>query len=206
MRADRVRRARRPRAARLPDDSRPAREPAGLPRSSSTCTAALGTATSGGTTRRRSGSPTAGYACLQVNFRGSTGYGKDSSTPANSEWGGRMHDDLVDAVQWAVDRGIADPDRVAIYGGSYGGYAALAGATFTPDLFRCAVDIVGPEQPDHVHRDDPALLVELPRDAARIGSAIPRPRPSSCGRARRSRTSTGSGSRCSSPRAPTIRA
>jgi dipeptidyl aminopeptidase/acylaminoacyl peptidase len=55
-----------------------------------------------------------------------------------------MHDDLVDAVQWAVHEGIADPKRVAIYGGSYGGYAALVGATFTPDLFKCAVDIVGP--------------------------------------------------------------
>jgi dipeptidyl aminopeptidase/acylaminoacyl peptidase len=55
-----------------------------------------------------------------------------------------MHDDLVDAVGWAVQSGVADPERVAIYGGSYGGYAALAGATFTPDLFRCAVDIVGP--------------------------------------------------------------
>jgi dipeptidyl aminopeptidase/acylaminoacyl peptidase len=85
-----------------------------------------------------------GYACLQVNFRGSTGYGKDFLNAANREWGGRMHDDLVDAVRWAVEQGYADPARVAIYGGSYGGYAALVGATFTPDLFRCAVDIVGP--------------------------------------------------------------
>ena len=85
-----------------------------------------------------------GYACLQVNFRGSTGYGKAFLNAGNREWGGRMQDDLVDAVRWAVERGVADPDRVAIYGGSYGGYAALAGATLTPDLFRCAVDIVGP--------------------------------------------------------------
>ena len=85
-----------------------------------------------------------GYACLQINFRGSTGYGKTFLNAGNREWGGRMHDDLVDAVRWAVDRGIADPDRLAIYGGSYGGYAALVGATFTPDLFKCAVDIVGP--------------------------------------------------------------
>ncbi len=84
-----------------------------------------------------------GYACLQVNFRGSTGYGKDFLNAGNREWGGRMHDDLVDAVKWAVDSGVADPQRVAIYGGSYGGYAALVGATFTPDLFCCAVDIVG---------------------------------------------------------------
>ncbi len=85
-----------------------------------------------------------GYACLQVNFRGSTGYGKDFLNAGNKEWGAGMHDDLVDAVRWAVDEGIADGERVAIYGGSYGGYAALVGATFTPDLFRCAVDIVGP--------------------------------------------------------------
>ena len=85
-----------------------------------------------------------GYACLQVNFRGSTGYGKEFLNAGNREWGGRMHDGLVDAVGWAVERGVADPERVAIYGGSYGGYAALVGATFTPDLFRCAVDIVGP--------------------------------------------------------------
>ena len=85
-----------------------------------------------------------GYACLQVNYRGSTGYGKAFLNAGNKEWAGTMHDDLVDAVAWAVERGVADPERVAIYGGSYGGYAALVGATFTPDLFRCAVDIVGP--------------------------------------------------------------
>jgi dipeptidyl aminopeptidase/acylaminoacyl peptidase len=85
-----------------------------------------------------------GYACLQVNFRGSTGYGKRFLNAGNREWGAKMHDDLVDAVGWAIARGVADPGRVAIYGGSYGGYAALAGATFTPELFRCAVDIVGP--------------------------------------------------------------
>src|SRR5829696_7459923 len=85
-----------------------------------------------------------GYACLQVNYRGSTGYGKAFLNAGNKEWGGKMHDDLVDAVGWAVEQGVADPERVAIYGGSYGGFAALAGATFTPGLFRCAVDIVGP--------------------------------------------------------------
>ncbi len=85
-----------------------------------------------------------GYACLQVNFRGSTGYGKQFLNAGNREWGGKMHDDLVDAVRWAVDRGIANAEQVAIYGGSYGGYAALVGATFTPELFCCAVDIVGP--------------------------------------------------------------
>lgn len=85
-----------------------------------------------------------GYAVLQVNFRGSTGFGKEFLNAGDREWGGKMQDDLVDGVKWAVEQGIADPDRVAIYGGSYGGYAALAGATFTPDLFKCAVDIVGP--------------------------------------------------------------
>jgi dipeptidyl aminopeptidase/acylaminoacyl peptidase len=85
-----------------------------------------------------------GYACLQVNYRGSTGYGKAFLNAGNKEWGGKMHDDLADAVRWAVAEGIADPERVAIFGGSYGGYAALVGAAFTPDLFRCAVDIVGP--------------------------------------------------------------
>jgi dipeptidyl aminopeptidase/acylaminoacyl peptidase len=85
-----------------------------------------------------------GYACLQVNYRGSTGYGKDFLNAGNREWGQNMHNDLVDAVHWAVQQGIADPKKVAIYGGSYGGYAALVGATFTPELFCCAVDIVGP--------------------------------------------------------------
>jgi dipeptidyl aminopeptidase/acylaminoacyl peptidase len=85
-----------------------------------------------------------GYASLQVNFRGSTGYGKDFLNAGDKEWGRNMHNDLVDAVQWAIKEGIAHPAKVAIYGGSYGGYAALVGATFTPDLFCCAVDIVGP--------------------------------------------------------------
>jgi dipeptidyl aminopeptidase/acylaminoacyl peptidase len=85
-----------------------------------------------------------GYLCVQVNFRGSSGYGKAFLNAGDREWGGRMQDDLVDAVAFAVGQGWADPARVAIYGGSYGGYAALAGAAFTPDLFRCAVDIVGP--------------------------------------------------------------
>ena len=85
-----------------------------------------------------------GYACLQVNFRGSAGFGKRFLHAGDKEWGGKMHDDLIDAVQWAIGEGIADPKRVAIYGGSYGGYAALVGATFTPEVFACAVDIVGP--------------------------------------------------------------
>lgn len=85
-----------------------------------------------------------GYAVLQINFRGSIGYGKDFINAADKEWGGKMHDDLIDGVNWAIDQGYADPEKIAIYGGSYGGYAALVGATFTPDIFCCAVDIVGP--------------------------------------------------------------
>ena len=76
-----------------------------------------------------------GYAVLSVNFRGSTGFGKNFLNAANHEWGGKMHDDLVDAVQWAIGQGIADPERVAILGGSYGGYATLVGVTMTPDIF-----------------------------------------------------------------------
>jgi dipeptidyl aminopeptidase/acylaminoacyl peptidase len=85
-----------------------------------------------------------GYLSIQVNYRGSTGYGKSFVAAGDREWGAKMHDDLVDAVGYVVDQGWADRDRVAIYGGSYGGYAALVGAAFTPDVFCCAVDIVGP--------------------------------------------------------------
>ncbi len=85
-----------------------------------------------------------GYAVLQVNFRGSTGFGKGFTNAGNGEWGARMHDDLLDGVQWAVKNGYADKGKVAIMGGSYGGYATLAGLTFTPDTFACGVDIVGP--------------------------------------------------------------
>jgi dipeptidyl aminopeptidase/acylaminoacyl peptidase len=85
-----------------------------------------------------------GYVCLQVNFRGSTGYGKGFVNAGDREWGAKMQDDLTDAVAHAVAAGWSDQERVAIYGGSYGGYAALAGATFTPEVYCCAVDIVGP--------------------------------------------------------------
>ncbi|AQT81538.1 S9 family peptidase [Mycolicibacterium litorale] len=84
-----------------------------------------------------------GYAVLQVNFRGSTGYGKAFTKAAIGEFAGKMHDDLIDAVNWAVAQGVADSDRVAIFGGSYGGYAALVGAAFTPDVFAAAIDYVG---------------------------------------------------------------
>jgi dipeptidyl aminopeptidase/acylaminoacyl peptidase len=83
------------------------------------------------------------YAVLSVNYRGSTGFGKAFVNAANREWAGKMHDDLIDAVDWAIERRIADPARVAIIGGSYGGYSALVGLTFTPEKFACAVDLVG---------------------------------------------------------------
>ncbi|MBQ7576669.1 MAG: S9 family peptidase [Synergistaceae bacterium] len=85
-----------------------------------------------------------GIAVLQVNYRGSTGYGKNFWQSGFKEWGRKMQDDLTDAVLWAVNQGIADKSRLAIYGGSYGGYAALAGAAFTPDLYTCAISYVGP--------------------------------------------------------------
>ncbi|HKZ49667.1 MAG TPA: S9 family peptidase [Candidatus Nanoarchaeia archaeon] len=85
-----------------------------------------------------------GYISLQINYRGSTGYGKNFLNAGNKEWGGKMHDDLIDGVNFVVKKGYANPKKIAIFGGSYGGYAALVGATFTPDVFACAVDIVGP--------------------------------------------------------------
>lgn len=85
-----------------------------------------------------------GYAVLQINFRGSTGYGKDFLNAGDREWGDKMHNDLLDGKKWLIDQGTADPKKVAIYGGSYGGYATLAALAFTPDEFCCGVDIVGP--------------------------------------------------------------
>lgn len=85
-----------------------------------------------------------GYVVLSTNFRGSTGFGKNFVNIAAEEWAGKMHDDLIDAVDWMVEEKIADKDKVAIMGGSYGGYATLVGLTYTPDVFACGVDIVGP--------------------------------------------------------------
>jgi dipeptidyl aminopeptidase/acylaminoacyl peptidase len=85
-----------------------------------------------------------GYAVLAVNFRASTGFGKAFVNAGDKEWGNKMHHDLLDAIDWAVKQKITTPDKVAIYGGSYGGYATLAGLTLTPDAFACGVDIVGP--------------------------------------------------------------
>lgn len=85
-----------------------------------------------------------GYAVLQVNYRGSTGYGKKFLNAGDREWAGKMHTDLLDAKEWAVKKGYSDPKRFAIMGGSYGGYATLVGLSFTPEEFTCGVDIVGP--------------------------------------------------------------
>ena len=84
-----------------------------------------------------------GYAVAQINFRGSVGYGRAFWEASFKEWGKKMQDDVTDGVQWLIDQGIADPKRVAIYGGSYGGYATLAGLAYTPDLYACGVDYVG---------------------------------------------------------------
>ena len=83
------------------------------------------------------------YAVLQVNYRGSTGFGKAFINAGDREWAGKMHDDLIDAVNWSMAEGIADPKRIAICGASYGGFAAFVGATFTPDIFCCSVPVVG---------------------------------------------------------------
>jgi dipeptidyl aminopeptidase/acylaminoacyl peptidase len=84
-----------------------------------------------------------GYAVLQINYRGSGGYGDKFERAGWKEWGGKMQDDLSDGVKWAIDQGVADPARVVIYGASYGGYAALAGVTFTPELYCAAINYVG---------------------------------------------------------------
>jgi dipeptidyl aminopeptidase/acylaminoacyl peptidase len=84
-----------------------------------------------------------GYAVFQMNFRGSTGYGRTFWQASFKQWGKAMQDDITDGVRWLIDQGIADPKRIAIYGGSYGGYATLAGVTFTPKLYAAAIDYVG---------------------------------------------------------------
>jgi dipeptidyl aminopeptidase/acylaminoacyl peptidase len=127
-----------------------------------------------------------GYACLSVNYRGSTGYGKAFLNAANKQWGKTMHDDLIDACDWAVKQGYADPKKIAVFGGSYGGYAALAGVTFTPEYFACAVDMVGPSnlktlvqsippywKPMRVIFDTRMGNIDDPADAALIEAASP---------------------------------
>ncbi|MCD4843328.1 MAG: S9 family peptidase [Methanosarcinales archaeon] len=113
-----------------------------------------------------------GYVVMSVNFRSSTGLGKAFINAGNLEWGAKMHDDLIDAVEWAHQEGIADPDRVAIMGGSYGGYATLWGMTNTPKIFACGVDIVGPSNLTTLLESIPAYwqpVVEI--FATRVGDA-----------------------------------
>ncbi len=100
-----------------------------------------------------------GYAVLQPNFRGSTGYGKQYINAGDRQWAGTMHTDLLDAKNWAVEQGIADPNKVCIMGGSYGGYATLAALAFSPEAFSCGVDIVGPSNLNTLAGDDSPLLV-----------------------------------------------
>lgn len=108
-----------------------------------------------------------GYGFLYVNFRGSAGFGKAYMNAQKMEWGGKMHQDVLDQVQWAIDEGIADPDKVAILGGSYGGYEALVGMTMTPDVFACGIAIVGPSN----------LEIFMPHwDEDRMGKIIGDPR------------------------------
>jgi dipeptidyl aminopeptidase/acylaminoacyl peptidase len=97
-----------------------------------------------------------GYAVLSVNYRGSQGFGKAYITAGDRQWGRKMHDDLIDAVDWAVKNGVALKDKICIMGGSYGGYATLAGLAFTPDEFACGVDIVGPSNLVTMQQDVPA--------------------------------------------------
>ncbi len=85
-----------------------------------------------------------GYIVLSVNYRGSTGFGKNFINAGNGEWSAKMHDDLIDAVNWTIKEKLADRNKIAIMGGSYGGYATLVGLTFTPNVFACGVDIIGP--------------------------------------------------------------
>jgi dipeptidyl aminopeptidase/acylaminoacyl peptidase len=127
-----------------------------------------------------------GYAVLQVNYRASTGYGKKFLNAGNRQWSLKMHDDLIDAVNWAAKEGIADPKKVAIFGGSYGGYATLAGLTVTPGVFACGVDIVGPSnlktliaaippywKPERATMDVRIGNVDDPKDADLIRNASP---------------------------------
>jgi dipeptidyl aminopeptidase/acylaminoacyl peptidase len=111
-----------------------------------------------------------GYAVLSVNYRGSTGFGKEFVNAADGEWAGKMHDDLLDAVDWAVNGEIAQKDKICIMGGSYGGYATLVGVTFTPEVFACGVDIVGPSNLVTLLQNVPAYWVPfLPVMKRRVG-------------------------------------
>lgn len=115
-----------------------------------------------------------GYACLQANFRGSTGYGKDHLNAGNREWGRNMQHDLADAVKWAIAEGIADPEKVVIYGGSYGGYATLAGVTYNPELYAAGVSMVGPSNMETFLNSIPAYWESFRRQMDLRVGVIPR--------------------------------
>src|SRR5262249_50153944 len=111
-----------------------------------------------------------GYAVLSVNFRSSTGFGKEFVNAGNREWAAKMHDDLLDAVKWAIDQKIAQKDKIAIMGGSYGGYATLVGLTFTPDVFCCGVDVVGPSNlVTLLENPPPYWMPQMPMMKQRVG-------------------------------------
>ena len=111
-----------------------------------------------------------GYAVLSVNYRESTGLGKNFTNAGNLEWGRKMQDDLIDVVNWSIKQGIADPEKIAIMGGSYGGYATLAGLTFTPKLFSCGVDICGPSNLTSLIESFPAYwLPQVELWTSRVG-------------------------------------
>lgn len=127
-----------------------------------------------------------GYAVLQTNFRASAGYGKKWLNAGDRQWGLKMHDDLIDASNWAVKQGYVDAKKIAIMGGSYGGYATLVGVTSTPDFFACGVDIVGPSnlktliasippywKPIRANFDKRMGNVDDPKDAELIRNASP---------------------------------
>lgn len=109
-----------------------------------------------------------GYLCLEINYRGSGGYGKAFLNASAGEWGGKMHTDLIDGARWAIDQGLADPQRIAIFGGSYGGYSALVGATFTPEFFQCAVAFAGTSNLITFLETIPPYWVGLRRVASRL--------------------------------------
>jgi dipeptidyl aminopeptidase/acylaminoacyl peptidase len=110
-----------------------------------------------------------GLAVLQVNFRGSTGYGKAFWQASFKEWGRKMQDDITDGVHWLIQQGIADSKRIGIYGTSYGGYATLAGLAFTPDLYACGVDYVGILQYPHLAEQHTTVLGAVAPEVLRDG-------------------------------------
>ncbi len=148
-----------------------------------------------------------GYAVLSVNYRGSTGFGKEFINAANGEWSGKMHDDLLDAVKWAIDNKIAETDKIAIMGGSYGGYATLVGMTYTPERVACGVDIVGPSSLVTLLQHVPEYWMPfMPVMKVRVGDVAPKKAGPRFSSVRRLRSSTRSSGHSSSARAKTIHA